>query len=189
MLIGIRRGFGGGRRYIRRGLGVAPMRTAHCRRACMELRAHSILATFFRGRRLCQRVVWGWRLCPRVVAACEGVVSFSRGSPTSPFAKKATVCCIGLFFLIVRLRAGLLASTSGWCPICWKWRAESATTHRRISNHAPNPISTSWFGGVADIYVVVSGERRGLLFFGGWVEGVPCQSVSWQPDKPFTKKV
>ena len=38
MLIGIRRGFGGGRRYIRRGLGVAPSANASWRFACERVR-------------------------------------------------------------------------------------------------------------------------------------------------------
>ena len=70
MLIGIRRGFGGGRRYIRRGLGVAPMPT----------RRGSLWTGCF---------LFAWQ-------------------PDKPFAKKATVCCIGFFLIVRRCRQLLL---------------------------------------------------------------------------------
>ena len=76
MLIGIRRGFGGGRRYIRRGLGVAPMPT----------RRGSLWTGCF---------LFAWQ--PVVCCLCESIVLFEGRYIFS--GTSSVVCAKALCFL------------------------------------------------------------------------------------------
>ena len=175
---------------------VAPMPTArqpHCRRAYKELRAHIILATFlaacgpactcklidirrgFGGGADIYVVVWGWRLCQHYqVAAREGVVIFlwvGRGRALSAFRGSPTAVLVAFF-----------------CPVscCYAHNERGVICLLLLCTHHLFGLPSAH----ADLSLFSNFRRskqpvKGLLFFCGWVEGV---SVSWQPDKPFTKK-